>query len=913
MNSRGSLHSTTLIRSPVIVRDPITGAIVSGLGLTAGSIGAALVGIAVNLVVSAVVSWALGKLQPDVGARGMLTNVREAAAPHEYVFGRVRKGGVVTYLEATGSSNKFLHMILCLAGHEVEEISDIYINDEVVTLDGSGFVTSEPWDSKIRIRKHLGDQVAADADLLAETAQIDSSFVGHGIAYLYIRLEYDKNVFSNGIPLFTAVVKGAKPHDPRSGTAAWTANAALCTRHYLVSGFGLDDPLIDDTAFQAAANVCDEAVALSGGGAQSRYEINGAISADMAPSQILQSMMTAQAGTLFWGGGRWQLRPGYYTAPVKTLTQADLRSAISLDTRVSRRDNYNIVRGVFNDADQDWVQADYPEIASAAFIAEDNDAENAIDFELPLTTDAAMAQRLAKLTLFRGREQMTFSADFSLAAFDLEPGDIVALNIDRFGWASKEFEVTGWRFYADQDASDLRVNLILRETSASAFSWLAEESDIIANNTSLLGAGDIPVPVLGVQLAVRFFRNQAQEVVLLTTSVGDASLVDQIEFEYKRNADSDWIPLGRGGVGEFIVPDMTPGVYDFRARSVAPWGAVGPWDTETGFTVDFLEDYRSVWNGRFASGDFTGWQLEIYDGSLGGFDEVSELTVVQRNAGASEDAIRYAPTPNVVQIDWGDNATGIGAYNRLIWSGLIPVQPGADVYASFRYAAGDGSTYSGVGANGCTVRATLRWYDEDGVQLSAPDDETDDYFSTAIAPLPGDGFWKIWQRSAIPPAQAAFCRPVLETYRGIGLAFVADMEVDVALNTARITRDGITEEAETAVSAISLAVNNVEETVVTETAIVPEISSGTTGEALTIDAAVSGNVDFTSAGEVTIRLYIDGVNVASGKLSSDGPFSLSAISQKTAGEYDVELRASSPDVTAFSFTEARARALVLKR
>jgi hypothetical protein len=136
---------------------------------------------------------------PDTSS-SRLASVRDAAAPHQYVYGTVRKGGIITFIESTGTDNKYLHMVICLAGHEVYDIPSIYVDDQIVTLDGSGYVTSNGWNSKIRIKKHFGasDQ-DADPDLVAETS-VDSSFRGQGITYLYIRLEYDQDVFVNGIP-----------------------------------------------------------------------------------------------------------------------------------------------------------------------------------------------------------------------------------------------------------------------------------------------------------------------------------------------------------------------------------------------------------------------------------------------------------------------------------------------------------------------------------------------------------------------------------------------------------------------------------------------------------------------------------------------------------------------------------------
>jgi len=195
-----------------VPRDPGTiGAwILSNVGVTAAA--TTFAAIAVGYIATTIVTaWLTSALSPkpqrggDFGVRGTLFNSREAVAPQEYVYGTVRKGGSITYIEATGTNNQYLHMIICLAGHEVSSIGNVYINDDVVTLDANGFVTSQNWNSKIRIKKYTGSQTTAPADLLAETAQVNANFIGKGIAYLYVRMEYDPDTFPNGVPLFTAI------------------------------------------------------------------------------------------------------------------------------------------------------------------------------------------------------------------------------------------------------------------------------------------------------------------------------------------------------------------------------------------------------------------------------------------------------------------------------------------------------------------------------------------------------------------------------------------------------------------------------------------------------------------------------------------------------------------------------------
>ncbi len=426
-----------------------------GASLAATKFGAAVVGY---LATSLVTNWALSALtpKPDFGAANsgtVLQNSINGVAAQDFVYGKVRKGGIITFYESTGTNNNYLHQIICLAGHEVHSIDDIYINDQVATFSGD-FVTTTGsgddevnWNSKIRIKKYDGSQTTADSDLVSETS-VDSNFKGLGISYLYVRYEYDQDVFASGVPIITAVVRGKKVYDPRTDTTAYSNNAALCIRDYIVSDYGLSDSSVDNTYFSAAANECDESINLSGGGTENRYELNGIVQSDRPTGDVLGDMVTSCAGSLFWGSGTWRLKAGAYSSPVKTLTLDDLRSSISLDTRTTIRDNFNSVTGTFNDAAQHWVTADYPKLTSStdagsfvvgdvytitevgntnfsaigassntvgvtftatgagsgtgkasAFLGQDNGEESVLDLPLPFTTSASAAQRLAKLTL----------------------------------------------------------------------------------------------------------------------------------------------------------------------------------------------------------------------------------------------------------------------------------------------------------------------------------------------------------------------------------------------------------------------------------------------------------------------------------------------------------------------------------
>ena len=103
------------------------------------------------------------------------------------------------------------------------------------------------------------------------------------------------------------------------------------------------------------------------------------------------------------------MKAGAYTSPVLSLNEDDLRSSVKISTRHSRRDNFNTVKGVFKGSETNFMPSDYPAVTSQTFINVDNGEESVLDFELPFTDTNTRAQRIAKMALFRNREQLTGS------------------------------------------------------------------------------------------------------------------------------------------------------------------------------------------------------------------------------------------------------------------------------------------------------------------------------------------------------------------------------------------------------------------------------------------------------------------------------------------------------------------------
>ena len=187
----------------------VAGSVASSVAKKGGIKGLFSMGLkqfAVSFIATAVFSFAYKKLagkpkEPSVGGFdsevvNRSTLIKSPISARQKVYGKVKKSGTLVYASTTGSDNKYLHLVIALASHEIQSIDKVYFNDQAIDLstdiDGSGNVTSGTFNGKARIKTALGTTTqAADSDLVSEVSNWTSSHQLKGIAYLYVRLEYD--------------------------------------------------------------------------------------------------------------------------------------------------------------------------------------------------------------------------------------------------------------------------------------------------------------------------------------------------------------------------------------------------------------------------------------------------------------------------------------------------------------------------------------------------------------------------------------------------------------------------------------------------------------------------------------------------------------------------------------------------
>jgi len=274
---------------PAAIPALVVGLTQGGLALASG--GAFLAAFVKGVLVTAALTGASKLLQKKPEIQDLVRSrnliVRSAMSPHRTIVGAPPPvSGTLVYAETRGDKKEYLYLVIAIAGHEVTEISDIWLDDrriptERINPDGSltvppGSIYSprlgvispkglQPGD--VVVKRYVGtDAQAADSLLVSATSNWSSNHRLRGRAYVVVRLRNnsDRNPFPTGIPNVKVSVKGAKLYDPRDGFTRYSNNPALVIRHYLTSpgGLGCSSDEIDDATVNAAANICDERVAV---------------------------------------------------------------------------------------------------------------------------------------------------------------------------------------------------------------------------------------------------------------------------------------------------------------------------------------------------------------------------------------------------------------------------------------------------------------------------------------------------------------------------------------------------------------------------------------------------------------------------------------------------------------------------
>ncbi len=479
---------------------PAAAAIASGIGtfLTSTSTFFVVARLVTAVAATALLSKRLAGFDP--GIQGRAVTVRGTVEPQILIYGEALVSGLVFWNEVYGEQGRYLTGAIALAGHEVNTITDVWLDDEIILeadINGGnpaggpvtgGFFAPRDGKNVVEIGKHYGTATqAADPLLLAAFPAWTSAHRARGVAYLTFQFNLwnrSEGLWDNKEPTnIRARVLGKSVYDPRADSSpganpddpafiAASSNPALCIADYLRdSKFGLGIPAsrIDWGSIVTVADYCDVSVSIPGG-SEPRFTCNGTLAASATYRDNLASLLSSCNGEITVSAGFWTLRAGYQ-APDVDLTADDIISPLGIKRTLERSERANQITGQFIDSEDNYAVMETPVVdAGGAFLTRDNGVELLQEIELPFTHRYYMAQRVCWQQLQLADLERQVSATFNLRAAQQAVGGRINLTLDELDWQPEIFRVQQWELRETGDTDNgIGVQCELRVDSASAY------------------------------------------------------------------------------------------------------------------------------------------------------------------------------------------------------------------------------------------------------------------------------------------------------------------------------------------------------------------------------------------------------------------------------------------------------------
>lgn len=553
---------------------------------------------------------------PSSSATGTLT-VRYVQANHPLGVGRPQSATAsISIVNGAGS--------VTLPNTPLSGSVSLVVNGQIMTVSVNGKVVTAPsvYDegapvtgtytlnyqyadgaTKARIWWYLGAPgQTADATLMSALPGMwTSAHKMSGMAYLIMDALYDQDAWPQGIPNISAVIRGAKVYDPRTGTTAWSENPALLSRwvttHPQIGNRPASD--VNDTALIAAANACDVSVTYTVNGRyynRKMYTAGLVIQSGTKCADVLNALAQAMAGRWAHIDGQMRVMAGAYATPVLTLDETWLHrgGSITVSPTVPRETLTNVITGTFANEEDDYRVEAYPRVQANAYITADG-RELPTDMPLNAVTNVGQAQQVAAVYLRDARQAERVTLTCNMRAYAVEWGDTINVTLSRFGWSAKPFLVTSTSFTADGG-----IQLTLKETDPSIYALGTSFAAVDpAPNTSLRSPNVVSdVPVLTV--------TTGNSTML---KLGDGTIIPR--FKVAWTLPSDPAVTGVGGSSEVL--------YGVAGTAESTWmRATAPAGASELYLDGVLDRQAYVIKARFGNGLVFGmWGTQVTQVALG--------------------------------------------------------------------------------------------------------------------------------------------------------------------------------------------------------------------------------------------------------------------------------------------------------
>jgi hypothetical protein len=563
----------------------------------------------VALITTLAISWIFRPKVPDIPdfgdnyqdnfEKGLLINKQSNDASIPVVYGERLVGGTRVFVETSGSDNTYLYIALVLSEGEINDITEIRIDDKVVTwsadLADNTQVTVNSSDtnfyknseSLITVEPHYGTDGQSASSLLSTLSNWGTNHKLSGLAYLAVRFKWNQDVFS-GVPKIQAKVQGKKVVTYNASlvaqTASYSTNPAWCLLDYLTNaryGKGLSVSEMNLQTFYDASQICETQVTpYSGGSDINIFDCNTALDTSLSIIENVRELLKGCRGYLPYTAGKYELIIETTGTASITLTEDDIIDGYTLSSpEKNSKFNRVIVSYVNPERNYQVDEVQFPPIDDSGLPSADQhatmktaDGEYLLEgrFDFQTITSPYQAEEMAEIILRRSRESLTLSINVAFNSYDLAIGDIVNITHSSLGFSAKPFRVLSLTFN-----EDFTIGLNLVEYQSTHYTWATKTQQATIPTTNLPNPFAIQPPA-SVTLSDQLIEyNDGTVIVALDISLGASpdSFVDYYQVEYKLSSDTNYIIYAQGsGLTHRVLNVIDQETYDVRVKAVNAFG-----------------------------------------------------------------------------------------------------------------------------------------------------------------------------------------------------------------------------------------------------------------------------------------------------------------------------------------------------
>ena len=512
-------------------------------------------------------------------------------------------------------------MALVLSEGEINAISEIRVDDKVVTFDGalsdntqrdvassdSNFYKDAV--SYIRIEPHFGSDSQSASSLLSTLSSWGSNHKLSGIAYLALRFKWNQDIFGS-VPKVQAKIQGKKvvtlASDLSESSPTFSSNPAFCLLDYLRNsryGKGLATTDIDLQSFRDASQVCiTQVTPFSGGSDINLFDCNAIIDTSKTIIDNTRIFLRGCRGFLPYTGGKYKLVIETTGSASITLNEDDIFGGYSLASE-EKNNKYNRVIVSFVNPDRNFQvdEVQFPPIDDSGLASADQHAtmktadggfllEGRFDFQT--ITSPYQAEEMAEIILRRSREAKKLNINAGGDAYDLAIGDIVNITHASLGFSSKAFRVNSISFNEDFTVG---LNLIEHQNSHYTF---ASKNQVSSTPSTTLPNPFVIQPPSAITLSDEMIEYADGVVItrlnILITASPD-SFVQYYQVEAKKTSESNFKIISSGTElrHEFlnVIDDEN---YTVRAKAINALGVSSSFISATHTVVGATDTPQDV-------------------------------------------------------------------------------------------------------------------------------------------------------------------------------------------------------------------------------------------------------------------------------------------------------------------------------